>query len=487
MIIKTSEDVRSEMLETLDNYLPNFDLTTGTPERDLFVEAPLEGQLNKIWEEITYVGKLHSPITYVNDLQTQDIETYMGNYDIAPYDATYSEGVVIFYRNSLPTENIIIPNGTVVKTKAADPIEFAVQGNYTIYYSIASSYYNANTQRWEIQCAVKALNAGPDYRAGSNTVTSMANNVTGIDGVTNTSAITGGTDAEAVEDALLRVVELFQGRGLASTQGLQNYIRPYVEALNIVRAGDAEMLRDEGLGGMIDFYVIGETITSATDTVQITSTGLSNPIDVSYTSMFIKIINQPVKELTSLLINGIVIAPSYYTLTKDMGILSKSTQASDKVSITSTGIYVGLSFNTNDVVEINYTYNSLLSTIETDLYTTDNHYMNRDYLVREMTAVTTNIYMAFKETANQDWNLVATTVETNVSSYINSIKTIGALEFADVINVAKSIKTVDNVNTITMTMTPVGGGTITAQKDITFSKNEYPVAGTITLARWTGL
>lgn len=485
MIIKTSEDVRSGMLATLDEYLPNFDLTTGTPERDLFIEAPLEGQLNTIWEQISYVGKLHSPVTYVNDLETQDIEAYMGNYDVAPYDATYSGGVVIFYRNSLPTENVIIPNGVVVKTQSADPVEFSVQGNYTMYYSIESSYYNATTQRWEIQCAVKALNAGPDYRAGSNTVTVMANNVSGMDGVTNTSAITGGTNAEAVDKALLRVVELFQGRGLASTQGLINYIRPYVEALNIVRAGDLEMVRDEGLGGMIDLYVIGETITSATDTVQITSTGLSNPIDVSYTSTFIKIKNQPVRELTSLLIDGIVISPSYYTLTKDTGILSRSTQAFDGVSITSIGTSTGLSFNANNVVEINYTYNSLLSTIEADLYSTSNHYMNRDYLLREMTPVTINIYMAFKEVTGQDWNLVATTVETDVATYINGIKITGALELADVINVAKSIKAVDNVNTVTMTMTPIGGGTVTAQKDITFSKNEYPISGTITLARWT--
>ena len=486
MITKTSDDIRTDILTSIDNYLPNLDLTEGTPERDLFVEAPLEGQLLTIWNKITYVGKLHSPITYVNDLETQDIEAYMGNYDIAPYNATYSEGVVTFYKNSLPTENIVIPTGTVIRTNEASPVEFAIQGNYVMYYSIASSYYNANNQRWEIQCAAKALNAGPDYRAGANTVTSMVNTITGIDGVINVNAITGGASAETVESALSRVVELFQGRGLASTQGIINYVRPYVSALNIVKAGDSDMIRDEGLGGAIDIYVIGETVTSATDTVQITSTGLLNPLNVPYTNTSIKITNQPVIEITSLLINGIVIMPNYYTLTKDTGILSKSTRALDKVTITSIGTSTGLYFNSGDVVEINYTYNSLLYTVESDLNSTSNHYMNRDYLLREMTAVTINVYMAFKEATGQDWNLVATTVDTNISAYINSILTAGSLDLADIIKIAKNTKSVDNVNIITMTMTPVGGGYVTAQKDITFSKNEYPIAGTIDLARWTG-
>jgi len=485
MITKTSSDIRTDILDVYDEKLPNLDLTEGTPERDLFVEAPLEGQLLKIWEKIVYTAKLHSPITYVADLETQDIESYMGNYDIAPYDATYSEGVAIFYRNSLPTENISIPNGTVVRTDAADPVEFAVQGNYTMYYAIESSYYNATNERWEISCAVKALNSGPEYRAGANTVTIMASSINGIDGVTNTSAITGGEEAEAVEDALLRVVDTFQGRGLASTQGLQNYIRPYVEALNIVKAGDVEMERDEGLGGKIDFYIIGETITSATDTVPITSTGLLDSINVSYTSTGIVLENQPVKEITSLLINGIVISSFYYDLEKDTGILSKSTQAFDRVSLTSTGIASGLSFSSNDIVEINYTYNSLLAEIESDLNSAANHYMNRDYLLREMTAVTIDVYMEFRETTGQDWDLVAVTVETDISAFINGIKTDGSLEVADVVTVAKDIRTVDNVNLTTIVLTPTGGGTRTAQGDINFSKNEYPVAGTITLIPWT--
>lgn len=485
MISKSSSDIRSEIIESLLGRLPNLDLTEGSPERDMFVEAPLEGQLNSLWDRIIYAAKLHAPHVYQSDIEDTDLINYMTNYGISQSSATYASGVITFYANAQPTQDVVIPSGTIVKTQEATPVEFSVQGDYTMYFSIASSYFNANTQRYEINCAVKALAAGSSNKAGANTIVDMATAISGISGVTNANPITGGQDEESVTDALARVIQTFQGRGLGPTQGLINFIKPYVEAVNVVGANDPEMVRDEGLGGAIDFYVIGESLITAVDTVTITSTGLSTGINVAYTSTGMILLNQPVKTLLSVIVNGIVAYPTYYTLTLDTGILSKSTQASDMVTITSTGISNGFWFKANDIVEVAYQYNSLLSTIEDDLNSVENHYQNRDYLLREMTAVTITVYMRIKETAGQDFDAVASDVETTVSSFINSIMNGGSLELADVVGAAKAINTVDNIDLTTVSMTPTGGGTKTAQGDILFNKNEYPVAGAITIERWT--
>ena len=205
----------------------------------------------------------------------------------------------------------------------------------------------------------------------------------------------------------------------------------------------------------------------------------------TYTSTGIIMENQPVHEITALIVNDAVIATSYYELSEDDGILSGSTQASDKVEITSTGLAGGFRFQDGDTVEINYIYNALCTEIETDLNSTENHYQNRDYLVREMTEVTVAVYMRFKEVSGQDFDLVSATVETDVSEFINSIKNAGSLELADVVGVAKAITSVDNIDLTTIAMTPTGGGTVTAQGDILFDKNEYPTAGAITLEQWT--
>jgi len=485
MITKTKDDIRTDILDTYDEVLPNLDLTSGTPERDIFVEAPLAGQLEQLWEKLIYVAKLHAPINYVDDLETDDITAYMGNYNIVPFPPTYSTGNVVFYTNSIPTEDIVITDGTIVRTRDASPIEFEVQGSYTMYADLASSYYNAEKQRWEISCDIKALNPGPDFRAGASTIVEMANSITGIDGVENYDAVTGGTAGEEIESAVERVVEVFQGRGLATTAALSRYVKAYVEAVNVVSANDPEMKRDEGLGGMIDFYVIGEDITTANDIVDITSTGLQSDVNVNYSSTGIVMEHQPVREILALIINGDLVSPTYYTLQKDEGILAGSTQAFDKVVITSTGTSTGFSFSPGDTVEINYTYNALLQTIEDGLNIPENHYINRDYLLREMDKVTVDVYMAFKENDGQDWTLIANSVETELSAFINAVKNNGSIELADFIADAKSVAGVDNIDLTTVSLTNINGGTKTEQGDILFGKNEYPVAGTITLERWT--
>lgn len=480
MITKTMSDIRTEIITDLSTRLPNIDITEGTPERDIFVEAPIGGQLTSIWDQIIYTSKLFAPLIYYTELTDEDITAHTANFNVTPRSATYSTGTVVFYKNSLPTADAIISDGTQVSTESGAPIVFIVQGSYTLYAAIASSYYNATTLRWEITCNVQAQNAGPNYRAGSNTITRIINTIPNIDGCTNTNSVTGGLIAETSSEALRRTVSKFQGRGLSSTQGIQSYVSNSVSAVNIVGSNDPDMYRDEGLGGAVDIYVIGSTLTTVIDSVTITSTGLQNPLTVSYTSTGITLAYQPVHQINSLSINSVIQSPTTYKLVLDTGVLSKSTRALDKIQFTSTGY-----FSIGDKVEINYLYNRLLKSIEDDLNSPANHFMNRDYLLREMTAVTINTYMHFKEKAGQDFNVVANSVEINIATFINSILTAGSLEKADVLGVAKAMPAVDNIDLTTFTITPVGGGTVTAQGDILLNKNEYPTSGTITLVRWT--
>jgi len=486
VITKTAEDIRSDISTEFENKLPNLDISEGAPARDLFIEAPISGQLLNLWNKIIYTAKLHAPHTYSDDIETDDLLNYMSNFNVVPTPATYSSGVVTFYSNAAPTQDITIPSGTVVSTADYNAIEFTIQGTYIMYASIAASYYNATTERWEINCSVKASVSGPTSRAGSGTVTKLVTSISGIAGITNDNAVTGGAEEQTTEEALESVLEKYQGRGLGPTQGLINYIKPYVEAVNVVGANDPEMERDEGLGGALDFYVIGETLTNATDTVPITSTGLNTGLNVNYTSNEIIMENQPVRSVVSLIINDVVISTNYYTLTQDTSMLEKSTSSIDKISITSTGLANGISFDAGDVIEINYIYNSLLTTIEDDLNSTSNYYQNRDYLLREMTSITINTYMEFKEVSGQDFDTVSDTVELDIATYIDSVKNAGTLELADIVGVAKSIPTVDNINLTTVSITPVGGGSQTAEGDILFDNNEYPISGTVTLVRWTG-
>ena len=484
MISKTVNDIRTEILNGILDKLPSIDMTEGTPERDLFVEAPIAGQLIPLWDKVVYTSKLFAPILYYEDLEKSDVEKYMANYNVTLKGKTNSTGIVTFFTKSFPSQDIVIPSGTVVKTDSSEPIEFVVTGTYTIYVSIASSYYNSVTEQWEINCNVEAVNPGPEYRAGSGTVIVLSSNVSGIDGCTNSNPVSGGESAESIDSGLRRVITKFQGRGLGATQGIQTYVSGFSHDLSIVGAEDSDMERDLGRGKCVDIHINGEDLEDASDTYVITSTGLNNLETVTYTTDSITLNNQPVNEILSVSLNSSILSLDDYELILDTGLHRKSTSSVDKIQLTSTGLTNNGYFEDGDVIEINYLYNALLHTIKNSLNSTENHYMNRDYLVREMTEVSITTSFRFKEATGQDFNTVSDTVELAISSFINELGSNTNVELADIIGVAKAISSVDNIDIDTVEIVNTGGGTLTAQGDILLGKNEFPFSLDIVLTRW---
>lgn len=485
MIIKSIEDIRSELVSQYNELIPQLDLTEGTPERDIFVEAQISGNLQQIWDGIEYTQKLHAPLVYYDDLDEDDIDNYCATFNVLQTPATYSTGEITFYTTSEPSNDINISDGTIVSTVSTTPIEFEVIGNYTIYEANKDAYYNATTGRWEITCSVQAVNPGTQYRAASGAVTKLVSNVNDIEGVINTSAISGGEEAESIINRLQRVSDKFQGRDLGPTAGIRSFISVYTRDINIVGANNPLMERDEALGGAVDIYVIGEELTTGTDEVTISQAGLDLGVNVDYTSSSITLTNQPVNSITNFLKNGSVIDPTYYTLEKDTGVLKKSTRSLDKLTLTSTGLVNIGYFAANDTLRITYLYNNFLTTIENDLNSTTNHFQDRDYLLREMNGVTVDVSLRFKEVDGQDFDTVSAGAQDAAVAFIDGIKTAGSVELADVVGVVKNYTGVDNIDLTTATITPSGGGTLTAQGDIILDNNEYPVAGTTTFTRWT--
>ena len=489
MVTKTIDELRTDLANALLTRIPNIDLTDGTPERDMFIEAPVSGQLITLWDKLIYTAKLFAPLNYYNDLSEDDINLYLANYNVTPLAATYASGTVTFYTYTTPTRDIVIPNGAIVKTDSTVPIEFAVQGDYILYASIAEYYKISARGRYEIPCSITAIAAGPDSRAGINTVTLLGTSIPGIQGCTNAASVTGGSAQETIQSALRRTLEKFQGRGLASTQGLKSYVQSYVTAVNIVTSEDPEMERDLEIGGAIDIYVIGSSSTTVTDTFTVTTIGLLYPLTVPYTNSSITlehspIIKYPISGLISVAKNGTFLLPSHYELVADLGILKESTRSLDKVQLTALGISSTGYFVDGDVIEVTYQYNSLLTTIQDDLNSTSNYYINRDYLVRSMTPVTVDVSFKFKESAGQNFTNVSADVNLAIATYIDSIQNNGSVEKADIISIAKQNVYVDNLDLTSVNLTNTGGGTKTSGGDIQLSKQEYPESGTITLTRW---
>ena len=482
MISKTISDIRNDIVTAYSAHIPSLDISTGTPEREMFIEAPIAGQLINLWNELIYAAKLFAPINYYQDLEESDINTYCANYGIAPVAATYSSGSVIFYTYNKPTTDIYINNGQVVQTLDTPPIQFAVNGSYAMYANSVSNYYNAVLGRYELLCSVVAKLPGAQYRAASGAISNISGNIPGIDGCTNLDLVGGGSSIDTPQSRLQRVVAQFQGRSIASTQGLQNYVNTLTSAANVVGTGSPLMLRDEGLGGCIDIYVRGSTLVTTTDTFTAVITDPTGPR--LFTSTGFALSSQPVSSISSFVVNGIALSGASYHLVKDTGILSGSTQGYDRIELTSTGITSTGHLSIGDVINTTYIYNGLLSTIQNTLTNPTNLYINRSYLVRQMTAVTINTTASLAIANGYTWNAVVASVELSIDTYLSSLVNNTSVELANIIGVMKNIAGVSNINIPTVSILNIGGGNLTAQGDILLGANEYAVTGSVNLTQW---
>jgi hypothetical protein len=483
MNFKTSSDLRTSLISSYNSLL-DLDFTDGTPERDMFVEAPIEGQLLDIWNALEYLYKLQAPFIYSDQLLTEDLDIFCRNNDVGTIPATYSVGELTFFTYNSPVNDVVIDDTKGGRT--ADGVKtYYVDGYYTIPSADASAYYNATTRRYEITVNVVAATAGTAGATGAQTVTELLGAITGIEGCINSAPITGGQDVGTLTDRLNQVKQKFKGRNLNSLEGIRLYVENYSKPANIVGSNDPLMLRTSGYGGSIDIYIRGQSLEGARETFVITSTGLGgNMEDIAYTSTGYIFTNQPVDSISLFIKNGTVVDLTYYELQKDDGLLRKSTRGYDELVLTSSGIANLGYFLPGQSFEVRYNYNKLLHDIEDDLNSTVNLYDNRDYLLREQEQVIIDIYMKLKLTTGTILADVISAGSTAIADYMTAFIS-GNVEFADIIALIKNINGVDNIDIPTATLTPIDGRTKTTSGDVPIYTNEYPITGTVTFVEWT--
>ena len=81
-------------------------------------------------------------------------------------------------------------------------------------------------------------------------------------------------------------------------------------------------------------------------------------------------------------------------------------------------------------------------------------------------------------------NSVISTVELGVDNVISGLANNVNVEIADIIGGIKNLPGVDNINIKTVSITNIGGGTLTAQGDVILGRNEYAVTGVCTIVQW---
>lgn len=125
--------------------------------------------------------------------------------------ATYADGEVTFSREDVAGNDYTIPKGSEIQTNEVDPKEY--QTTETVVISEGTTSATA---------PVKAVEAGEEYNTGANTVITFVDSVPGVQSVTNTAAIEGGSDIETDESLRDRAQEELGEGSRATANSLIN-------------------------------------------------------------------------------------------------------------------------------------------------------------------------------------------------------------------------------------------------------------------------
>lgn len=484
MDIKTRADLRNTLLATYSNLIDLDVATEGSVERDIFIEAPIEGQLIEIWNSLDYLQKLQSPLLYENDLLEIDKDRYCRNHQVGDIPATFAYGELTLYAFSKPTKDIVIDTThTFLKTDGT--VSYRVMGFYTIPKDLAHNYFNANANRYEITVQIRCVTAGTSGNTPSNSITRFGQSISGIDGCTNRSPITRGEDGGSITQRLQLVKQKYKGRSLSNTPGIIRAVENFATSVTLVGSNDLLMTRTGGLGGGIDIYVKGQIIEGSEDRLIVTESGLTgaNP-EIKYTPTSITLSKQPVLDLVIFIKNGITIDRRYYWLVKDTGILRNSTRGYDRLALTPEGYDELGPFIAGDSLEIRYNYNKLLHNIESFLNAPENLYDNRDYLLIEKSQVKIHLYVRIKFNIGYDKASVDNVFSINFAEQLNAFSG-DYVELADIVGLLKNTPGVDNIDLTTITIYTDNYRTKSDSGDIPIFENEYPIVGDITFDDWT--
>lgn len=183
--------------------------------------------------------------------------------------ATTSKGSILIYSLTKPTQRQEVLLGGLVGTvrdSETPAVTFILRGSTVIDPAIADTYFNADTNRWEIAIPIEAQNAGSIGNVGAGAIKRVIAGIPSGWQVTNNSATDFGFDTETNSNYAARISDKqVVGVDTGSKLGLLNIARstPGVVSATVVASGESEMLRDwdptrqKHVFGTVDVYVRG--------------------------------------------------------------------------------------------------------------------------------------------------------------------------------------------------------------------------------------
>lgn len=296
---RSYEEIRQTMRSNIHDRDETVDSKPGTFVSDVFV-CPTADELAAFYADMKLMELNQSVLTATGD----DLDRLCKNYFTFRIGATKASGSVRFYINgtnrttlkadALPAD-VYIPAGFIVSTTETTMVDqqlfVTVDSAYvTVTQIINSLPVDEATGYKYIELPVEAYSVGAASNVDANEINQMASSqINGIVAVRNSMAMTGGTDQEDDASLRMRVMISILGASVCTKNGYKKFMitKDHVEDVLVCGGGDEVMYRDGGYinaadeyvygrGGMVDIWVRGKQVGTASTTLAVTAAYLNN-------------------------------------------------------------------------------------------------------------------------------------------------------------------------------------------------------------------
>jgi uncharacterized phage protein gp47/JayE len=429
MAKKTFSNIVNSMISYIKGVKPTLDTSEGTILNDVVINAPSQ-ELAKLYNELDLTSQSQNIFT----APAAALEGLGSNLGLVRRSARQAKGYVKFFSFTLPTFDINIAAGTVVSTvptSSNTSQRFITTTSVTMYKVLASTYLNSDLNVYEIEVPIVAVNAGVDGVVGAQTITSLITPVTGVSGCYNENPTTGGADEEDSESFRNRIAIKWKGSSIGTINGLLSDVLIFSD--DII---DAKVVGHEDVGredaGAIDVYIKGIRNTSNQE--------VFTTYDLVYDDITLS--KQPVissSPISLILSNsGAINSADYELLTVDNE-YKGSVRAVDKIS------WITPPPASSGSLIVTYSYNSLVSDLQSYLWREDKLIQNTDVLVKWATEIPVDLTITIKVLPGYDQNTVISNIQQAIALFFSELNIGEEVQQADIAREILNVNGVDDL------------------------------------------